>query len=232
MIPTDTKKKDQVLYEQWKETKDKKALSQLINQLSPLLYSEIRRQEGTLPTPALSAEAKRWAYKAIETYDPSKGTAISTHVMTWLPKVRRMNYKYQNAARLPENVQLKYHIYNKALQDLTDKLNREPTDDEMSAELGWSKGHVVTFKNSLYADLVESAATKADVFTSFDQNKLLFDHMMSSLDAQEKEILLGSENMSSTQLAAKLGVNVNRLNYLKAKLRAKILRIKQEIGYY
>lgn len=232
MITSDVKRKDQELYDAWRNTGDKKALSQLITQLSPLLYSEVRRQEGTLPSAALSAEAKRWAYKAIETYDPSKGTTISTHVMTWLPKVRRMNYKFQNAARLPENIQLKYHFYNKAIQDLTDKLNRDPTDEEMSAELGWSKGHVVKFKNSLYADLIESAAAKPDVYTSFDQEKILFDHIMSSLTAEEKMILLHSKSLSSPELAAKLGVNVNRLNYLKSKLTKKIGTMKQEIGYY
>lgn len=232
MTFSDLKRKDQELYEHWKQTGDKKALSALITQLSPLLYSEVRRQEGTLPSAALSAEAKRWAYKAIETYDPTKGTTISTHVVTWLPKVRRINYKYQNAARLPENVQLKFHLYNKANQDLLDKLNRDPTEEEMATELGWSKGHVVKFKNSLYADLIESAAARPDEFKTFDQEKILFDHIISHLDSTEKFILYNAKGMPSADMAVKLGVNVNRLNYLKSKLTKKIDEMKREIGYY
>jgi DNA-directed RNA polymerase specialized sigma subunit len=231
-IDQSVKRKDQELYEHWKKTGDKRALGDLVSQLSPIIYSEVQRQSGTLPNQALSAEAKKWAIRAINNYDPKHGATISTHVTGYLRKVRRMNYKFQNAARLPENMQLQYKLWDKALQDLSDKLNRDPTDEEMAHELGWSKGQVIKYRNSLFEDLVESATARPFETTRFNENKILLDHIMSELSPEEKTIWQYSKELSSEDLAKKLNVNINRLNYLKAKLKTKVQKIKTEIGLY
>jgi DNA-directed RNA polymerase specialized sigma subunit len=231
-INPDVKRKDVELYQRWKQTGDKKALGDLIGQLSPLIYSEVQRQSGTLPNSALSAEAKKWAIKAIETYDPTKGASISTHVMGYLPKVRRMNYKFQNAARLPENMQLKYKLYDRAVQNMADKFNRDPTDEEIAQELGWNKGQVIKFRNSLYEDLVESASARPIEVIRFNENKILLDHIMSELTPEEKTIWENSKRVSSEELAKILNINVNRLNYLKSKLKSKVQNIRANIGLY
>jgi DNA-directed RNA polymerase specialized sigma subunit len=230
---SNVKSKDQEAYDKWRSTGSKKDLGFLMNQLSPIVYAEVKRASGSLPTAALSAEAKKWAFKAIQTYDPAKGTTISTHVMNYLPKIRRMNYKFQNAVRLPENMQLKYHDYNMALVTLTEELNREPTDDELAKKLGWSKPQTVKFKNSLYNDLIESNSERPSEFTQFNEQALLMEHMMSQLDYQEKFILENSKLMSSTELTEKLGLkNINRLNYLKSRLVEKIQQIQRESGMH
>ncbi len=229
---SNVKNKDQEAFDQWKKSGSKKDLGILMNQLGPIIYAEVKRASGSLPTAALSAEAKKWAFKAIQTYDPSKGTAISTHVVNYLPKIRRMNYKFQNAVRLPENMQLKYHDYNHALVALTDELNREPTDEELAKKLGWSKPQTVKFKNSLYNDLIESNSERSSEFTQFNEQAILMEHLMSQLDYQEKFILDNVKIISSSDLADKLGINLNRLNYLKKNLEKKIMKIKSESGMY
>lgn len=228
----DYKQRDIDAYNQWKIHGDKAALGVLMKQLHPIVYSEVRRASGTLPETALSAEAKYWTIRAIETFDPTKGVALSTHVTNYLPKVRRLNYKYQNAARLPENLHLQFTEYKNAVSHLENTLNREPTDDEIAKQLGWSKGAAIKYKGSLYEDLMESAAARPIETTQFNTNKFLLDHIMDKLDDQEKMLLLNKGEMSATELAAKLGVNVSRLNYLSAKLRDKIAKIKAEIGMY
>lgn len=228
----DRKRKDQDLYDTWKATGDKKALGQLITQLSPLIYSEVQRASGSLPNTALSAEAKNWAIKAIQNYDPTRGASISTHVVSYLPKIRRLNYQYQNVVRLPENLQLRYFDYSSAVSNLTEKHNREPTEAELASELGWSKAAVMKYKNSLFADLVESSSLKPVETTQFNQNKILYEHILTQLSSDERVILDHSKELSSPELAKKLGVNINRLNYLKSKLVKKIQGIKQEIGMY
>jgi DNA-directed RNA polymerase specialized sigma subunit len=115
---------------------------------------------------------------------------------------------------------------------LTDELNREPTDEELAHRLGWSKPKTIKFKNSLYADLIESGSDKPTEYTHFNDNALLMEHLMSQLDPQEKFILENSKVINSTDLAKKLGVNLNRLNYLKAKLADKIKDIKRESGMF
>lgn len=228
----DYKQRDLDLYNVWKRDGDKRALSNLMKSLHPIIYSEVRRASGTLPETALSAEAKYWTVRALETYDPTKGVAISTHVMNYLPKIRRLNYKYQNAARLPENLHLEHRNFTTAVSHLQESLNRDPTDEEIAKQLGWSKPLVVKFKGSLYEDLVESANMRPLETSQFNTNKFLLDHIMDKLDEQEKTLLLHKGTMPASDLAAKLGVNVSRLNYLSAKLRDKILKIKAEIHMY
>jgi len=229
---TGRREKDHELYMQWKKTGSKKDMGNLVENLNGLIFAEVRRASGSLPVSALSAEARKWAIKGIQTYDPAKGTAISTHVVNYLPKVRRMNYKYQNLVRLPENLQLKFHDYNMGLTMLTEELNREPTDEELAKKLGWGKPQTIKFKNSLYADLIESGSEKPSEYVQFNENAILMEHLMSQLDYQEKFILENSKVLSSNELASKLGVNLNRLNYLKAKLADKIKGIKKDSGMF
>lgn len=229
---SEAKKKDIEAFAKWKETGDKESLGALMKQLHPVIYSQVERVAGTLPKAAISAEAKKWTYKAIESYDPSKGASLSTHVLNYLPKIRRLNYKFQNSARLPENLQLQYSNYQTAVSHLQESLGREPLDDEIAKHLNWSKPLVVRFRGSLYEDLVESASQRPSEVSHFNENKFLLDHILSQLSPQEKFILLDSPSMSAQDAAAHLGVNLSRWNYIRAKLKDKILAMKQEIKMY
>lgn len=229
---TEAKQKDIDAYNKWKTVGDPESLGILMKQLNPIVYAQVERASGTLPKSALSAEAKRWTYKAIESYDPSKGASLSTHVMNYLPKIRRLNYKFQNSARLPENMQLQYSNFQGSVSHLQETLGREPSDAEIAKDIGWSTPQVFKFKNSLYEDLVESASQRPKEVTQFNQNKFLLDHILSQLNEQEKFILLEAPDMSATQAAQHLGVNLSRWNYLRSKLKDKIQAMKNEIKMY
>jgi RNA polymerase sigma factor (sigma-70 family) len=224
----DYKAKDALLFNQWNETKSKRDMSTLVNHLSPLIYREVSRAAGTLPLSALNAEGKNWTIKAIKTFDPEKGFALSTHVTNYLQRVRRMNYKYQHAARLPENMKREFHKYNSSLSQLSEELNRDPSEEEMAAHLGWSKGTVIKFKKSVYSDLLESEGDKPSEVVEYSDTNLLMNNMMTHLTEDEKFILRNKGKLSATELALKLGVNNNRLNYLQNKLIVKIKKIQSE----
>lgn len=225
----DYKSKDILLYNTWKQSGSKRDMTNLVNHLSPLIYREVSRAAGTLPLAALNAEGKTWAIKGIKSFDPSKGFALSTHVTNYLQRVRRMNYKYQHAARLPENMKREFHKYNSGLSQLSDELNRDPTEEELASHLGWSKGQVVKFKKNVYSDHLESGNEKATEVVQYTDNNLLMDSLLSRLSADEKFILNNKGKMSATELATKLGVNNNRLNYLQNKLVDKITGLKTEL---
>lgn len=229
---SEVRKLDQELFKKYQETKSPQDLHKLVNQLMPLIHTEVKRASGTLPTQALTSEAKKWAIHAINTYDPNAGAQLSTHVTNWLLKVRRLNYRYQNTARLSENNQLIFHKYNNAQQSLNERLSREPTDEELAAELGWSKKGVIKFKAGIFQDIVESSKEKASEYARFDTAKPLFEHMMDQLTPEEHLIMKHTGELSSGELAEKLGVNVNRLNYLKGKMVTKIKTMQDEMSRY
>jgi RNA polymerase sigma factor (sigma-70 family) len=226
----DYKAKDMALYMKWRQTGSKKDMSALVDHLSPLIYTEVARASGTLPQAALSAEAKVWAIKGVKSFDPDKGFKLGTHVTNYLQRVRRMNYKYQNAARLPENMQLQFHEYNKSLTQLSDELNREPNEEELAHRLGWSKGQVVKFKKSLYADLGEGISERPTEVSRFSDQAILMKEILADLTPEEKFIWDNKKSMSTAELAAHLGVNNNRYNYLQSKLVKKIENLKKQYG--
>lgn len=226
----DYKSKDVLLYNNWQTTKSKKDLTKLVDHLSPLIYKEVSRAAGTLPLAALNAEGKNWAIKAIDTYDPSRGFALSTHVTNYLQRVRRMNYKYQHVAKLPENMKREFPQYNNSLAQLTEELNRDPTEDELASHLGWSKGKVIKFKERIYSDLVDNSEDNTEEIDRYSDDNLLMHHIMAQLTPEEKTIINYKGKISSTELAEKLGVNNNRLNYLQNKLISKIRNLKLEHG--
>ena len=225
----DYKAKDLALYNSWRSSGSKRDMSRLVDHLAPLIYKEVSRAAGTLPIAALNAEGKQWAIKAVKSYDPDKGFALSTHVTNYLQRVRRLNYKYQHAARLPENMKLEFHKYNNSIAQLTDELNRDPTEEEIAAHLGWSKGAVVKFKKNVYSDHLESGNEKATEVIQYSNNNLLMDELMTHLTPDEKLILKHKGSISATELASKLGVNNNRLNYLQNKLVSKIQGLKNDL---
>lgn len=224
----DYKSKDLLLYNNWNANKSKKNLTTLVDHLSPLIYKEVSRAAGTLPIAALNAEGKNWTIKAIHSYDPSRGFALSTHVTNYLQRVRRMNYKYQHVAKLPENMKMEFPLYNNAIAQLTESLNRDPTEDEIASYLGWTKGKVVKFKERIYSDLIDSGEDNTEEIDKFSDENLLMHHIISQLNPEEKIILNHKGKISSTELAEKLGVNNNRLNYLQNKLITKIKNLKLE----
>lgn len=224
----DFKSKDTALYNQWAGNKSKKNLTALVDHLSPLIYKEVSRAAGTLPIAALNAEGKNWAIKAIHTYDPSKGFALSTHVTNYLQRVRRMNYKYQHVAKLPENMKMEHHLYSNAIAQLTDQLNKDPTEEEIASYLGWSKGKVVKFKERTFSDLIDKGDDNTEEIDKYSDENLLMNHIIAQMSPEEKTILNYKGKISATELADKLGVNNNRLNYLQNKLITKIKNLKLE----
>lgn len=226
----DYRSKDMELYNKWKETGSKSHMTALVNQLSPLIHKEVSRVAGTLPIAALNAEGKIWTINAIKTYDPSKGFALSTHVGSYLRKVRRMNYKYQHTVRLPEDMKLDYPKWNMAEAQLKDELNTDPTEKQVAERLGWSAGKVIKFRNRVFSDTLESGNERATEVNEFSDSGLLLKHILSQLTPDEKFILENKKNISATDMARKLGVDNNRLNYLQKKLRMKLEKLKLETG--
>lgn len=226
----DYKAKDLELYNKWKQTGHKKDLSNLVNHLSPILYKEVGRASGTLPVTALNAEAKNWAIKAIHTYNPSLGFALSTHVTNYVQRVRRMNYKYQHVARLTEDMKRDYPDYKLAITHLEDELNREPTEDEIAHKLGWSKAKVVRFRERVFSDDIEDTEQHPAEVDQYSDQPLLMRQIIDRLTPEEKFIFMNKGTMSTTKLAEKLGVNTNRFNYLHKKLVDKIKDLKDEVG--
>lgn len=226
-FPLTRAEQDLHYYNQWKQNSNPQTMGALLNVLKPVIFNEVSRQSGTLPPAALAGQAQKWAIKAIKSYDPARNVALSTYVTNYLRKIRRLNYTYQNAARIPENLQLKYSEYNTAQSKLENMLNREPTEDELAEELGWSKAHVVRLKGSLYQDLSESGSARPTEVSRFNTQALVMQHIMDNLTPDER-YFFEHLDVPTKDMCAKLNINQARYSYLKTKLKEKVERLQKE----
>lgn len=223
--------RDLELWHEWKRTKSQATLQQLINQLNPLIQSEVNKWSTSLPKAALDGKAKRLAVEALDSYNPNKGVALSTHVVSRLRKLSRTAYTYQNVARIPEHQQLKIHTYNVAQSNLEDKLGRTPTVDELQDELGWSRKHLSDFQRAYKRkEYIESEAHPG--VDESDDDKMV-DFLYHDLDPTQKKIFehttgyLNAPILNNTQITKKLGISQGQLSYQKRLLINKIKEVQR-----
>lgn len=227
--------KDMELWKEFNQTGKKEVKTQLIKRFEPLIHSQVKRWQGIVPNDVLKNEAKVLTSKAITSYDPKKGTKLSTHITNNLAPLSRTIYTYQNTARLPENLTLKMHSYNAAQDYLTSFLGRDPTTDEIKDELGWTGTEINRIKQYNRNDLLESGAAVSDFFDNKrekeddelaaiyysllpDEKKLFEDitgyNGAKKLDTQE---LLKKHNMTQAQLSYKKTALTNKIKQITGK---------------
>lgn len=74
--------------------------------------------------------------KAVERFNPRKGAKLSTYAALWIKQsIRRALSNQSKTIRLPVHVVDKVHKLNRAVQKLTEKLGREPSDVELGKVL-------------------------------------------------------------------------------------------------
>ena len=130
-------KADVNLIQQWQETQDPALLKQIIPQIRPIVIAATSKWSGTLPQEALQAKSMQIATNALRKYDPNK-SALSTYLYPRLQKISRDVYTAQNVIRIPESRITMIGTLNSSINDLSIKLGRTPTDEEVADDLTWS----------------------------------------------------------------------------------------------
>lgn len=211
-------------YEAYKQSGNLRDRTKTLMALSPVLFKKHQQLAGTLPDSALKAEIAKHAVNAIESYDPTKGAKLSTHVFNHVAQASRMNYTYQNVVRMSEDKQQgKFKHYKKALDDLNSELNRDPTDLEIAKRLGWTEKEVRDMKSGLFSDIFESRQEVEDERSQFSDDKIKMNYIMDNLSHDETKFFHDkTRGMSQSDMSAKYNMDVNKLNYTGRKLTDKV----------
>lgn len=127
-----------ILWHKYRETKDATSQNELVSAYLPLVRLQAGRLALALP-PQVSRDDLLQSgvlglLEALQRYDPAKGVKFETYAAlrirgAMLDELRRNCW-------LPRSLVRQMREMDKALSVLTSKLGREPTEEELAAEIG------------------------------------------------------------------------------------------------
>src|SRR5262245_20984721 len=113
------------------------------------LVVKIARDYSNLGLPLLDliSEGNLGLMKAVERFDPEKGGKLSTYGAWWIKQaIKRAMANQSKTIRLPVHLIDKIYKVNRASHKMSEELGREPTDEELSEEIGISSAKLSQLK--------------------------------------------------------------------------------------
>ncbi|MEO0453268.1 MAG: RNA polymerase sigma factor RpoD/SigA [Verrucomicrobiota bacterium] len=204
-----------------------------------------------LPLVDLISEGNIGLMKAVERYDPERGTKFSTYAAWWIKQgIKRALANQSKTIRLPVHLVDKLAKMRRLTAQLTEELGREPTNKELSEELGISTRKIAQMKrvsmkpaslntligdeeNSELGDLIadEKVVTPIDILCD-DSLKGTLKKVLHVLDDRERKILRArfpmddQKPLTLEEIGEKMNLTRERIRQLQnsglKKLKAEI----------
>jgi len=236
---------------------DKAAREHMIKANLRLVVKIARDYEGMgVPLLDLISEGNIGLIKAVERFDPRKGGKLSTYAAWWIKQsIKRALANQSKTIRLPVHLVDKIAKMKRIAMQMSEELGREPSDEELAAELGTTASRVSQMRiaairpasldapigdddTNNFSDMVEDerAVNPYDELEDKTVTGMLQD-MVKHLDDREATILRfrfgldGGQEKTLEEVGEKFGVTRERVRQIQnlalRKLRKMIEKLEK-----
>jgi len=221
-------------WEQWNKSRSPDHLEPLLDLYQPLIRRKAQEYGSgavLIPPPALEAELTKHVIGAFESYDPTRGASLNTHVQTRIQKAKRYVIQHQNLAYIPENPAGKIGPIARATDQLTEDFGRIPTPQEVADHLKMPVKTVARIQGAVLRDVPGSSVLSDEADTSMHlgpREDEILSLLPGVLTPDEREVFgfiyhsdPSQRVTSTTALARRLNKNASRVSRLKSSILAK-----------
>ena len=249
--PTPQTREDRRLLIRYHEQGDTQAREELVERFLPLARQLARRyQRQNEPIDDLMQVASMGLVKAVDRFDPSRGTAFSTYaVPTILGELKRYFRDSGWAVHVPRGMQERVMKLDQASQELHRRLGRSPSAAELAEELGLNSEEVLEAMEAASAyDAISleeqrsseasdsSEPTFADSLGKEEERYELVEYgatiapTMKALSERERLILhlRFVEDLTQSEIADRIGVSQMHVSRLIRRALARLRAVARE----
>jgi len=240
-----------------KDLGDEDAKRRLIESNLRLVMSITRNYtKADVPLLDLIQEGNMGLIRAVEKFDYRMGYKLSTYATWWIRQsISRALADQGRTIRLPVHVGDQVRRVLRARRQLTQKLNRDPSNDEIATEVGVTServgellelvAHPVSLETpigdgeSLYSDVIEDQRAPLPDAVSADAARAReLGEALKSLDPRMRQVverrfgLDGRPPQTLEELGSDLGITRERVRQLETKALRELRKTAPALKYY
>ncbi len=220
-------------WKDWKASPTPAKMSALLTKADPIINKAVSSYAGG--NAFMRPHARKLAITAFKNYDPTKGTKLSSHIMTQMQPLQRAVREQTQLIKVPERVSIELYHVRQAKQQLQDHLGRAPSDREVADHTGLSHKRLLHLEKYGRSDVSESSLTapsedgEMETFypgvNKADPQKVWMEYVHHDLGPVDQQILewrtglYGKEQLSNQEIARRLKISPSAVTQRAAKIK-------------